>query len=72
MPIRDFSRPQRGRRTTRVEYTMTRTSEPAVEPVTADELRAHMLATVGNLPDATADELIQTSRMLIEQMHGIA
>ena len=45
---------------------------PAVEPVTAAELRAQLAETADGLPDAQADALIAEARELIEQMTGLA
>lgn len=45
---------------------------PAVEPVTASELRAQLSETATGLPDAQADALIAEARELIEAMTGIA
>lgn len=45
---------------------------PAVEPVTAEELRAQLAETATGLPDAQADALISEARELIEQMTGLA
>lgn len=50
-----------------------RTSAPAVEPVTADELRTHIRGLTSTmLPDAEADDLIQEARELIEESIGVA
>lgn len=45
---------------------------PVSEPVTADELRAQLKESEGELPDAQANALIQESRQLIEEMTGLA
>jgi hypothetical protein len=45
---------------------------PTVEPVTADELRAHLAETVDGLPYDQADDLIATAREMIEETTGIA
>lgn len=45
---------------------------PAIEPVTAAELRAQLAETETGLPDAQADALISEARELIEQMTGLA
>ena len=45
---------------------------PAIEPVTADELRAHLRETASGLPDTEADELIKAAREAIERAIGIA
>ena len=45
---------------------------PAVEPVTAAELRAQLAETADGLPDAQANALIAEARDLIEQMTGLA
>lgn len=50
----------------------TRTVAPAVEPVTADELRAQLAETEAGLPDAQANALIAEARELIEEMTGLA
>jgi hypothetical protein len=48
------------------------TVAPAVEPVTAAELRAFLVETSDALPDAEANALIKEARNLIEEMTGIA
>lgn len=45
---------------------------PAIEPVTAEELRAQLAETADGLPDAQANALIAEARELIEQMTGLA
>ena len=45
---------------------------PAVEPVTAEELRGQLAETADGLPDAQANALIAEARELIEQMTGLA
>ena len=45
---------------------------PAVEPVTASDLRDQLAETADGLPDAQADALIAEARELIEQMTGLA
>lgn len=45
---------------------------PAVEPVTAAELRAHLRADTGILPDAEADALIEEARQEVEEQTGLA
>jgi hypothetical protein len=49
-----------------------RTVAPAVEPVTADELRAQLFETGDTLPDATANDLIAEAREMIEEFTGLA
>jgi hypothetical protein len=49
-----------------------RTTAPAVEPVTADELRAQLSESEAGLPDAQANALISEARELIEEMTGLA
>jgi hypothetical protein len=49
-----------------------RETEPAVEPVTADELRALLVETTEGLPDMQADALILISREQLEQVTGLA
>ena len=45
---------------------------PAIEPVTAAELRAHLAETEAGLPDADANALIAEARDLIEEATGLA
>ncbi len=45
---------------------------PATEPVTAAELRAHLVETTDSLPDATANALIAEARQEIEDQTGMA
>jgi hypothetical protein len=45
---------------------------PAIEPVTADELRDHLVADATELPDAAANDWIAAARELIEETYGIA
>ncbi len=45
---------------------------PAVEPVTAEELRAHLREESETLPDAEAEALIKEARQWIEDKVGIA
>lgn len=45
---------------------------PAEEPVTAAELRAHLIEDSTNLPDAEANALITEARQWIEDMTGLA
>lgn len=45
---------------------------PAVEPVTADELRSYLRQTSAGLPDTEADALISEARQLIEDQTGVA
>lgn len=49
-----------------------RTVAPAVEPVSAAQLRSFLSETVDGLPDGEADALIKEARELIEEMTGIA
>ena len=60
----------------RVTYTQYRghavVTPPAIEPVTAAELRAHLAETETALPDAEANDLIATARDMIEETTGIA
>lgn len=49
-----------------------RTVAPAVEPVTADDLRDYLRETADGLPDAEANALIQEAREISEDMSGIA
>jgi hypothetical protein len=60
----------------RVTFTQYRghsvVTPPAIEPVTADELRAHLAETVDGLPYDQADDLIATAREMIEETTGIA
>lgn len=49
-----------------------RTVAPAVEPVTADELRAHLRETATGLPDAEANGFIAQARAWIEEQSGLA
>lgn len=49
-----------------------RVSGPAIEPVTAAELRAHLVEGSAGLPDAQADALIAEARELIEEFTGLA
>jgi len=60
----------------RVTFTQYRghsvVTPPAIEPVTADELRAHLAETVDGLPYDQADDLIATAREMIEEATGIA
>ena len=48
------------------------TAQPAVEPVTADELRAYLRTNATDLPDSEANDLIAESRQYIEDQCGIA
>lgn len=48
------------------------TSAPASEPVTAEELRAHLRANSTELPDAEANALVTDARTEIENMTGLA
>lgn len=48
------------------------TSAPAVEPVTADELRTLLNETATGLPDAEANGFIAEAREWIEEMTGLA
>jgi hypothetical protein len=45
---------------------------PAVEPLTADELRAYLVETEAALPDSEANDYIKEARNLIEEMTGLA
>ena len=45
---------------------------PAVEPVTADELRTHLREESETLPDAEAEALIKGARQWIEDKVGVA
>ena len=45
---------------------------PAVEPVTAAELRTSLVIEAAQLPDAEADDLIEIARAYIEETLGIA
>ena len=60
----------------RVTFTQYRghavVTPPTIEPVTADELRAHLAETVDGLPYDQADDLIATAREMIEETTGIA
>jgi hypothetical protein len=60
----------------RVTFTQYRghgvLTPPAIEPVTADDLRAHLAETVDGLPYDQADDLIATARDMIEETTGIA
>lgn len=60
----------------RVTFTQYRghalVTAPASEPVTADELRAHLRETVDGLPYDQADALIAEARELIEERTGLA
>jgi hypothetical protein len=60
----------------RVTFTQYRghavVTPPAIEPITADELRAHLAETVDGLPYDQADDLIATAREMIEETTGIA
>lgn len=49
-----------------------RTSAPAVEPVTAAELRTYLRETESSFSDADADGFIQEARELVEEASGIA
>lgn len=49
-----------------------RTTAPAVEPVTAAELRAQLAETETGLSDDLANDLISEARELIEEMTGLA
>jgi uncharacterized phiE125 gp8 family phage protein len=48
------------------------TSAPSVEPVTASELRVYLKMDSTQLPDATANELIEEARQFIEDATGLA
>ena len=54
------------------QYGNVITSAPAVEPVTAAELRAYLRETATGLPDAEADDLIAEARQYIEDQCSIA
>lgn len=47
-------------------------SAPAVEPVTAEELRTHLRETATGLPDAEANDLIAEAREYAETLIGFA
>ncbi|RMD52393.1 hypothetical protein D6827_00065 [Candidatus Parcubacteria bacterium] len=49
-----------------------RVTKPAIEPITADELRNHLHLTVDNLDDADAYSLIATARAYCEEFLSIA
>lgn len=49
-----------------------RVSGPAVEPVTADDLRAQLFESGDTLPDAVANDLIAQAREMIEEYNGLA
>lgn len=49
-----------------------RTVAPAVEPVTAQELRDHLRESAASLPDSAAEELITEAREMIEENTGLA
>ncbi|PIY28397.1 MAG: hypothetical protein COZ09_10125 [Comamonadaceae bacterium CG_4_10_14_3_um_filter_60_42] len=61
-PVRLFY-PQRG---------SVRAVAPALEPVTAAELRTHLVETVEGLSDTAAEALISAAREEIEEVTGIA
>lgn len=48
------------------------TVAPASEPVTASELRDHMIVDATTLPDGAANTLIEEARQSIEDMTGLA
>lgn len=48
------------------------TTAPAIEPVTAAQLRSHLYADATELPDADADMLIEEAREYIEIHAGLA
>jgi len=48
------------------------TSAPAVEPVTAAELRTYLRETATGLPDSEADDFIAEARQYIEDQCGVA
>ena len=48
------------------------TSAPAVEPVTASQLRDHLVVDATTLPDGAANDLIAEARQSIEDMTGLA
>lgn len=45
---------------------------PAVEPVTADQLRAYLVETEAGMPDSEATDLIKEARQMIEDHTGLA
>jgi hypothetical protein len=45
---------------------------PAVEPVTADEFRAHIIEDDTSMPDASANGWIEVARQLMEDTYSIA
>lgn len=49
-----------------------RTTAPATEPVTADELRAYLVESTSGLPDSEANALITEAREMIEEATGLA
>lgn len=49
-----------------------RTVAPAIEPVTADDLRTHVVETEAALPDAQANMFIAVARESIEEYTGLA
>ena len=54
------------------QYGNVITAAPAVEPVTAAELRAYLRETATGLPDAEADDLVAEARQYIEDQCSIA
>ena len=54
------------------QYGNVITSAPAVEPVTATELREYLRETETGLPDSVADDLIAEARQYIEDQCSIA
>lgn len=49
-----------------------RTAAPAVEPVTAGDLRTFLRESATGLPDAEADDFITEARQYVEEMTGLA